>query len=352
MPVTANYEKNIRSIQQECGGGQIGGKGPKGDKGDTGPQGAVGPQGLQGETGPQGPQGERGQRGPKGDKGEQGINGLDGKSAFDIWLSLGNTGTETDFINSLKGPKGDKGEPGEKGDASDVGEMLKAGAAISISESKINAVVDGKTMRINDKNELEAVYTVNTLVGPGRPDKPATTDGIITGKETDGMIYQSTNGAGVGAYTWQKVNGKWQVIAGDTGWCTLKTINLKSTSYIKIRRVNNQVFLQFGGIGWGLWGFLGNTEEGYWTPSKWAMRTHLTEFNAIPEGFRAESTTFSQYYQGDYLEGAIVVTGKTDSNYIRATPASKTLKAVGDTDLRSAAVVWLTSDDFPLTLPS
>ncbi len=33
-----------------------------------------------------------------------------GESAYDIWLGLGNTGDEDDFINSLKGDKGDKGD--------------------------------------------------------------------------------------------------------------------------------------------------------------------------------------------------------------------------------------------------
>lgn len=36
-----------------------------------------------------------------------------GKSAYEVWKSLGNNGTEQDFINSLKGAKGD---PGAKGD--------------------------------------------------------------------------------------------------------------------------------------------------------------------------------------------------------------------------------------------
>lgn len=35
------------------------------------------------------------------------LNSLVGKSAYDIWLSLGNHGSETDFINSLRGEKGD-----------------------------------------------------------------------------------------------------------------------------------------------------------------------------------------------------------------------------------------------------
>ncbi|PWG52858.1 hypothetical protein [Ligilactobacillus salivarius] len=38
----------------------------------------------------------------KGDKGERGADGRDGKSAYQIWLDLGNSGTEQDFINSLK----------------------------------------------------------------------------------------------------------------------------------------------------------------------------------------------------------------------------------------------------------
>ena len=36
----------------------------------------------------------------KGEQGEDGV-GLDGKSAYQIWLDLGNIGTEQDFINSL-----------------------------------------------------------------------------------------------------------------------------------------------------------------------------------------------------------------------------------------------------------
>lgn len=48
-------------------------------------------------------------RGPKGDKGDA----TTGTSAYDVWLSLGNTGTKQDFINSLKGQKGDKGDTGD-----------------------------------------------------------------------------------------------------------------------------------------------------------------------------------------------------------------------------------------------
>ena len=44
----------------------------------------------------------KGDKGEKGDTGERGADGVDGKSAYQIWLDLGNSGSEQDFINSLK----------------------------------------------------------------------------------------------------------------------------------------------------------------------------------------------------------------------------------------------------------
>lgn len=49
------------------------------------------------------------QPGAPGDKGPDGDPGQPGESAYDIWLSLGNTGSKQDFINWLKGPKGPDG---------------------------------------------------------------------------------------------------------------------------------------------------------------------------------------------------------------------------------------------------
>ncbi len=129
--------------------GKQGVKGDKGDKGDTGEQGIQGEKGAtgatgktgasgksvyeiwlssgnsgtetdflnslkgeKGDTGKQGIQGEKGDKGNTGAKGSKGDTGADGKSAYDIWISKGNSGTETDFLNSLKGEKGDKGDTG------------------------------------------------------------------------------------------------------------------------------------------------------------------------------------------------------------------------------------------------
>jgi hypothetical protein len=71
--------------------------------------------GLQGEQGIQGVQGPAGQNGTNGINGTNGQDGQDGLSAYQIWLSLGNTGSESDFINSLTGPQGNQGISGSNG---------------------------------------------------------------------------------------------------------------------------------------------------------------------------------------------------------------------------------------------
>ncbi|MGN1298078.1 MAG: hypothetical protein ACI4VH_06680 [Clostridia bacterium] len=55
--------------------------------------------------------GQDGASGKDGINGTNGIDGEDGKSAYQIWLDKGNEGTEEDFIASLKGEQGKQGEP-------------------------------------------------------------------------------------------------------------------------------------------------------------------------------------------------------------------------------------------------
>ena len=154
---TLEYEDTGLTSRGEKGEqGLQGIQGEKGDKGDTGAKGSDGKsayqiwlslgnsgtetdfinsiKGKKGEKGEQGLQGIQGEKGEKGDTGADGKDGSDGKSAYEIWLSLGNSGTETDFISSIKGEKGDKGEQGlqgirgEKGDKGDIGADGKDGS--------------------------------------------------------------------------------------------------------------------------------------------------------------------------------------------------------------------------------
>jgi len=52
----------------------------------------------------------------KGEPGDSGLNLTQGGSAYEYALDNGFEGTEIEWLESLKGDKGDKGEPGEKGD--------------------------------------------------------------------------------------------------------------------------------------------------------------------------------------------------------------------------------------------
>ena len=160
----------INSIKGEKGDrGEQGLQGVQGEKGDRGEQGL---QGVQGEKGDKGEQGLQGIQGEKGDKGDTGAKGSDGKSAYQIWLSLGNFGTETDFINSIKGEKGDKGEQGlqgiqgEKGEKGDTGEKGSDGAdgfspSITVSE---NTETSYKLL-ITDKNSSFTTPNLKTSGG-------------------------------------------------------------------------------------------------------------------------------------------------------------------------------------------
>lgn len=53
--------------------------------------------------------------GAKGSTGSSGEAGADGKSAYQIWLDVGNVGTEEEYLKSLVGPKGETGETGKDG---------------------------------------------------------------------------------------------------------------------------------------------------------------------------------------------------------------------------------------------
>ncbi|MBF0892754.1 collagen-like protein [Gluconobacter sp. LMG 1744] len=107
--------------------GPVGPVGPEGIQGPIGPQGIagpVGPQGVRGFTGPtgaQGTQGEVGPQGPQGVQGPQGLTGAAGIDAYEVALSDGFKGSQTDWLNSLVGPQGPKGDKGDTGSVGPIG---------------------------------------------------------------------------------------------------------------------------------------------------------------------------------------------------------------------------------------
>ncbi len=101
--------------------GETGATGATGPQGPQGVQGATGPQGPTGATGAQGQQGETGPQGPQGETGATGAQGPEGKSAYQVAVDNGYSGTESQWLASLKGETGATGPQGPKGDTGETG---------------------------------------------------------------------------------------------------------------------------------------------------------------------------------------------------------------------------------------
>ena len=188
------------------------------------------------------------------------------------------------------------------------------------------------------------------ITGNGRPDKPETTSGKITGREPNGTFYASLNGAGVGAYLWQKQNGNWIVISGDTGNRIMRSaINIKS-GFVYLQRINNLVICSFTGGAWSSISFYGKNNSNFKRKSH-NKRFDLLRTNGIPYGFRTPLAFMLPFYDdnGNHV-GMVYVGGTGNYNYIEL--RFKEDVPTEDLDLmRLPVITWVTSDPFPETLP-
>jgi len=98
--------------------GPAGPAGADGINGTDGADGAAGADGADGAAGADGADGADGYTPVKGTDyfdGAPGKDGADGDSAYNAWLAAGNTGSTTDFLNSLVGQDGTDGSDGIEG---------------------------------------------------------------------------------------------------------------------------------------------------------------------------------------------------------------------------------------------
>lgn len=189
------------------------------------------------------------------------------------------------------------------------------------------------------------------ITGNGRPDKPNTTNGKITGNEPNGTFYNSTNGAGVGAYLWQKQNNKWVVISGDTGSrrMTRDSVNVKEGA-IYLRRVGNMVECSFTTGRWGTISFYGSGNSRF-TRKNHAKRMDILPREKIPLGFRATVPVMLPFYNDEGENVALVYVAHTlDNNYIELRFNGNV--STSDMDyMRMPVITWITNDPYPETLP-
>lgn len=88
-----------------------------------------------------GEKGEKGDTGSQGEKGEKGDTGADGKSAYEIWLEQGHTGSEQDFLDWIK-----TAQPG--------GESKLAFKTLEIKDDSANLTVSNATKEFSFKDEI------------------------------------------------------------------------------------------------------------------------------------------------------------------------------------------------------
>jgi hypothetical protein len=77
------------------------------------------------------------------------LEGQNGKSAYEIWLEEGNTGTKDDFLNSLKGINGSPGLPGKDATSDGAYEML-LGLNVYCENATPNEVLKGLIRGLGD----------------------------------------------------------------------------------------------------------------------------------------------------------------------------------------------------------
>jgi len=306
--------------------------GPKGDKGEPGqpgergPQGDTGPRGadgLQGPIGPQGLQGERGQDGQKGERGEQGPIGQTGPAG-----PQGPIG--------LTGPKGENGRDG-------VGipqKLTLSGNTLILSDGggSVNLPASGQN------GPTTPTTSSSELSGAGMPE------GKVEG--TLGQTYvdlRKTNGAVKWIKTTDSGKNGWAVLYGDTGWKTLNISSKLGGSYLKVRRLNNQVSYLFGGLSWGWFGIVRRGGAGYVLQGSDSERNcYILQGNGIPTGYRSEASLIGNIYNDKGAPyGTWYLGGLGDYNHLRFqfTDPVPTDRDIGD--IRVSTISYVTNDPWP-----
>jgi hypothetical protein len=392
---TGTFEQFLATFKGERGEkGEDGAAGAKGDTGERGIQGERGADGLpgaKGDTGDKGADGlpgERGADGAKGDKGDTGERGQDGengKSAYEIAIANGYDGNEAQWLASLKGRDGSPGRDGRnglsayeladgellfgtvgkwleslkgaKGDTGDKGDTGAPGAdGVGIPQK---LTLSGNTLTLSDGGGSVTLPSQEAATPAGQVNEyEIHGQGMPNGRVAApvGTTYVDTVATN-GALKWIKRTGTdnqgWEVLTGDTGWRTLNIVSKLGNSYLKVRRKNDTVMYQFGGLSWGWFGIVRRNGPGYSIqPSDRERNVFILGLQGIPQGFRSEFSLIGGIYNDKGTPyGTWYLGGPGDGNMIRFqfTDPVPTDRDIGD--IRVSSIMYLTNDPWPTRLP-
>ena len=330
-------------------------QGPKGEAGERGPQGETGPQGpqgLQGIQGPAGPKGDTGERGPQGEVGPRGADGAQGPQG--IQGERGQDGQRGE--QGIQGPQGLQGERGPQGPIGLTGPAGPRGAdGVGIPQK---LTLTGNTLILSDGGG-SVVLPTSTSSNTGQVNEyEIHGQGMPNGKVTApiGTTYVDTAVTN-GVLKWIKRKGDnnqgWEVLTGDTGWRTLNIKSKLGSSYLKVRRKNDVVTYQFGGLSWGWFGVIRRGGVGYEAQGSDKERNcYILGLGGVPYGFRSEASLIGGIYNDKGTPyGTWYLGGQGDSNMLRFqfTDPVPTDRDIGD--IRVSSISYLTSDPWPGVLP-
>lgn len=213
-----------------------------------------------------------------------------------------------------------------------------SGGGGSITLPATAPATSGNTGQVNE-------YEIH---GTGFPERKVTAPAGTTYVDT-----AVTNGA----LKWIKRRGNgnegWEVLSGDTGWRKLNIVSKLGNSYLQVRRKNETVTYQFGGLQWGWFGIVRRGGVGYQLqPSDRERNVFILGLGGVPIGFRSESSLIGGIYNDKGTPyGTWYLGGNGDSNMLRFqfTDPVPTDRDIGD--IRVSSISYLTSDPWPTTLP-
>ena len=196
----------------------------------------------------------------------------------------------------------------------------------------------------------EAEVAVKWLKGKGRPDKPETTEGAIVGDEAECTRYLSTDGAGTGAWEWEKRGGVWHVVRGDTGWREIENPQ-KYFGKIRLRRVDDRISLEFGGGQFDSFGVVKlskSAQSEYPEDKRFSAR-----ILQLPDGWRSCTNAINQIFDDTARTqiGMVVIGGMRDGAGNVDMRFAKTVDRETDLKLlRVGIVTFPTVDEWPTSL--
>nr|DAJ31301.1 MAG TPA: hypothetical protein [Caudoviricetes sp.] len=243
-----------------------------------------------------------------------------------IPANTGNTGNTTELDKRLKVLEANTGNTTE------LDKRLKA-----IETNTGNTTELDNRLKVLEAKQWE-------IHGRGMPN------GVVTAPVGTTYVDEAVTN---GALKWIKKSGTgntgWEVLIGDTGWKVLPSVSKLGNSFVKVRRVNNVVSYQFGGLSWGWFGIVRRGGAGYVLQGSDRERNcYIIQNNGIPAGYRTEASLIGNIYNDKGIPyGTWYLGGVGDYNQLRFqfTEPVPTDRDIGD--IRISSISYLTNEPWP-----